>query len=57
LRGALALALALSLPPEIPGHDELVTVALGVVAFSIITQGLTIKPFLRMLGGSKAPFD
>ena len=56
LRGALALALALGLPPEIPRHDELVTVAFGVVAFSIITQGLTIKPFLRMLGGAKAPF-
>jgi len=55
LRGALALALALGLPPEIPRHDELVTVAFGVVAFSIITQGLTIKPFLRMLGGAKSP--
>ena len=55
LRGSLALALALGLPPEIPRHDELVTVAFGVVAFSIITQGLTIKPFLRMLGGAHGP--
>jgi CPA1 family monovalent cation:H+ antiporter len=52
LRGALALALALGLPPEIPRHDELVTVAFGVVTFSIITQGLTIKPLLRRLGGA-----
>jgi CPA1 family monovalent cation:H+ antiporter len=52
LRGALALALALGLPPEIPRHDELVTITFGVVAFSIVTQGLTIKPFLRRLGGA-----
>ncbi|MFZ1405960.1 MAG: sodium:proton antiporter [Anaerolineae bacterium] len=47
LRGALALALALGLPPEIPKRDEIVTVAFGVVGFSVIIQGLTITPLLR----------
>lgn len=47
LRGALALALALGLPPEIPQRDEIITVAFGVVGFSVIIQGLTIKPILR----------
>jgi len=47
LRGALALALALGLPPEIPQRDEIVTVAFGVVGFSVIVQGLTITPLLR----------
>jgi CPA1 family monovalent cation:H+ antiporter len=47
LRGALALALALGLPPEIPKWDEIVTIAFGVVGFSVIIQGLTITPLLR----------
>ena len=49
LRGALALALALGLPPEIPQREAIVTVAFGVVAFSVFTQGLTIVPLLRKL--------
>ena len=47
LRGALALALALALPPEIPHRDEIVTVSFAVVAFSIFVQGLTMKPLMR----------
>jgi len=49
LRGALALALALGLPPELAQREAIVTVAFGVVAFSIFAQGLTIVPFLRKL--------
>jgi CPA1 family monovalent cation:H+ antiporter len=50
LRGALALALALGLPPEMPAREAIITVAFAVVAFSIFVQGLTIKPLLRRLG-------
>jgi monovalent cation:H+ antiporter, CPA1 family len=50
LRGALALALALGLPAEIPGREEIITVAFAVVAFSIFVQGLTITPLLRRMG-------
>ncbi len=50
LRGALALALALGLPIGMPRRDEIITVAFAVVGFSILTQGLTIKPFMRTLG-------
>jgi len=49
LRGALALALALGLPSEIPQREAIVTVAFGVVALSIFTQGLTMVPLLRKL--------
>ncbi len=49
LRGALALALALGLPPEMPMRDEIVTVSFAVVAFSIFAQGLTMTPLLRKL--------
>ena len=50
LRGALALALALGLPPDLPQHDDIITVAFAVVAFSIFVQGLTMQPLLRRLG-------
>ena len=49
LRGALALALALGLPPELPQRDAILTVAFAVVGYSIFIQGLTIVPLLRKL--------
>jgi CPA1 family monovalent cation:H+ antiporter len=49
LRGALALALALGLPPELPYREEIITTAFVIVAFSIFAQGLTITPLMRWL--------
>jgi CPA1 family monovalent cation:H+ antiporter len=50
LRGALALALALALPPDLPQRESIITVTFAVVAFSIFVQGLTVTPLLRALG-------
>jgi CPA1 family monovalent cation:H+ antiporter len=50
LRGALALALALALPPSLTFHNEILIAAFGVVVFSVIVQGLTMKLLLRRLG-------
>jgi CPA1 family monovalent cation:H+ antiporter len=50
LRGALALALALGIPKEVPFRSEILTVTFGVVAFSVFAQGLTMTPLLRKLG-------
>ncbi|MES2299092.1 MAG: sodium:proton antiporter [Pseudomonadota bacterium] len=50
LRGALALALALGLPASLPYQSQIVTITFGVVAFSIVVQGLTVTPLLRKLG-------
>ena len=50
LRGALALALALGLPPNMPRREDIIAVAFAVVAFSILVQGLTITPLMRRLG-------
>ncbi len=50
LRGALALALALALPPDAPYREEILVGAFGVVAFSVLVQGLTAKWALRALG-------
>lgn len=54
LRGALALALALGLPPELPYREEIITTAFVIVAFSIFAQGLTMPRLLRRLG--EAPY-
>jgi CPA1 family monovalent cation:H+ antiporter len=54
LRGALALALALSLPEDLPQHDDIVVITFAVVAFSVFAQGLTITPLLKWLGQLKA---
>lgn len=50
LRGALALALALALPQEIPHHNEILILAFAVVAFSVIVQGLSMPWLLRRTG-------
>ncbi|HMI96434.1 MAG TPA: sodium:proton antiporter [Micropepsaceae bacterium] len=50
LRGALALALALALPESLPLRNEIVIATFGVVVFSVVVQGVTMSPFLRILG-------
>lgn len=50
LRGALALALSLGLPAEVPQRREILSVSFAVVGFSVLVQGLTIRPFLRRMG-------
>lgn len=50
LRGALALALALSLPDSMTRREEIIRVTFAVVAFSICVQGSTVAPLLGRLG-------
>ena len=50
LRGALSLALALSLPRDFPYRGQILAMTFGVVAFTIVGQGLTMKPLIRALG-------
>ncbi len=47
LRGALGLALALSLPDSLPMRGTIVIATFGVVTFSVIVQGLTMPALLR----------
>jgi len=47
LRGALALALALSLPVGLPMRGAVIIATFGVVTFSVIVQGLTMPALLR----------
>ena len=49
LRGALALALALSRNSAFPYREQILNLTFGVVIFSILVQGLTIKPLVKLL--------
>lgn len=50
LRGALSMALILSLRASFPHRDLLVTMTFGVVLLTILVQGLTMAPVLGALG-------
>jgi CPA1 family monovalent cation:H+ antiporter len=50
MRGAVSIALVLSLPLAIEGRPALVALVFGCVLFSVIVQGLTIRPLLNRLG-------
>jgi CPA1 family monovalent cation:H+ antiporter len=57
IRGALALALALSLARDFPHREQILAMTFGVVAFTIVCQGLVIRPLLRILGMSQVGED
>jgi CPA1 family monovalent cation:H+ antiporter len=50
LRGAVSVALALSLPITLESRQLLITMTFGYVLFSLIGQGLTMGPLLDLLG-------
>ncbi|MBU6448124.1 MAG: sodium:proton antiporter [Rhodospirillales bacterium] len=49
LRGALGLALALSLPQSLPMRNQVLIATFGVVVFSVVVQGLTMPALLNFL--------
>jgi monovalent cation:H+ antiporter, CPA1 family len=49
LRGSVSIALALSVPAILPGQDEIIATVFGVVLFTLLVQGLTVKPLLDKL--------
>jgi CPA1 family monovalent cation:H+ antiporter len=53
LRGALSLALALALPADMAGHDEILALVFGFVFLSLVVQGLSTGPVFRLLGISR----
>jgi CPA1 family monovalent cation:H+ antiporter len=48
LRGGLSIAMALSLPAG-PNTGTILTIAYGIVVFSIVVQGLSLEPVARRL--------
>lgn len=50
IHGGVSLALALSLDASFPQRDLILAMTFGVVAFSIVIQGLTVTPMMGWLG-------
>ncbi len=49
IRGGISLALALSLPHELPFRGDIVDAVYGVVGVTILVQGLALAPIMRRL--------
>jgi len=49
LRGSVSIALALSVPVILPDREKIIATVFGVVLFTLLVQGLTIKPLLEWL--------
>ena len=58
LKGALALALALAVPDDVPEKEGIIIAAFAVVAFSLFVQGLTMPWLIGVLDlKAKRPGD
>lgn len=49
LRGSISMALALSLPTHLPAREGIIITTFGVVLFTLIVQGLSIEPLVKLL--------
>src|SRR5262249_10660070 len=49
MRGVVTLAIALSLPEAMPGRDLILAAAFAVILVTVIGQGATIGPLIRLL--------
>ena len=60
IHGSVSLALVLTLPLDFPYRGQILAMTFGVVAFSIVLQGLTVAPLMRRLGiemGAEDDYD
>ncbi len=58
MRGVVSLAIALSLPTDMPGRDFILLSTFAVILVTVLVQGSTLGPLIRMLrlrGIVKAP--
>lgn len=55
LRGAVTLAAAQTLPVDAPGRSQLVLIAFFVALLSLVVQGGTLGPLVRVLGLGGVP--
>jgi CPA1 family monovalent cation:H+ antiporter len=56
LKGALSMALVLGIPrAQVPQREEILVMTFSVVLFSLVVQGLTMRPLLRLLGLIERP--
>src|SRR3954447_24694651 len=57
LRGAVAVAMALSLPVDFPQRELLQEITFGVVLFTLFAQGTTVEWLIRRVGIDEARGD
>lgn len=57
LRGALVMALALSLPLNFPSREQIINLTFGVVLFTLLVPGLTMSPLVSFLGLKSKKID
>jgi len=50
LKGSIPIALVVGLPADVQYRSFMLIVAFSIVLFSLVVQGLTIKPLIRRLG-------
>lgn len=49
LRGSVSVALALSVPESLAERDDIIAIIFGVMLFTLLVQGLSMKPILQAL--------
>jgi monovalent cation:H+ antiporter, CPA1 family len=49
LRGSVSIALALSVPDDLPERELIIATVFGVMLFTLLVQGLTTQPLLKRL--------
>jgi CPA1 family monovalent cation:H+ antiporter len=57
LRGALTITLALALPPALPERQLLISMAFGVVLFSLLIQAVTLSVVVQRAGLARGSTD
>ncbi|SDB22827.1 monovalent cation:H+ antiporter, CPA1 family [Belnapia rosea] len=62
MRGVVTLAVALTLPETMPGRDLMLVTAFAVILVTVLVQGTTLGPVIRLAGlredeRSKPPLD
>jgi monovalent cation/hydrogen antiporter len=54
MRGVVTLAVALSLPETMPGHDLILVASFAVILVTVLGQGTTIGPLIRWINPDHA---
>jgi CPA1 family monovalent cation:H+ antiporter len=49
MRGVVSLTAVLSLPDDFPGHDDMLFATFAVILVTVVVQGATIAPLIRLL--------
>lgn len=50
MRGVISMAIAIGLPQEFPGRDRLIIATFGVILLTLLVEGPTLAPLVRLLG-------